>query len=259
MNIFTFQEPYEGEACVGLFTYTPVDGQTEQREWIMAPLLEPLVPGQTYYCSFRANAGFGGNEIYPLVYVASNHIGLQFTTYERHWTDWDPEPAPFNHAHIQYDQVLTDTTAWTLVSGSFVADSAYTYLMIGNFFSNAQTDTVRFVDSASVEIWYDFSYTLIDEVCVSPLPGGCDLDHGVGEAAGQVPYVYPNPANEELWIGHAASNEAAVRDMLGRTVWRGQVVGDRYALDVTDWARGAYVLQLNGTGRREVVKFVLVE
>ncbi|HRN38547.1 MAG TPA: hypothetical protein PLL18_16690, partial [Flavobacteriales bacterium] len=222
LNIWTYQQPFEGNSCVGIGTYI---FSNEQREWIMVPLLDTLVPGQTYYCSFRANAGFGGSLLHPTIWLASNHVGMLFTTYDRHWTWGDPYPAPLNWAHIEYPQVLTDTVGWTLVSGSFVADSAYRYLMIGNFFSNALTDTMRFADPATVEEWYDNSYTLIDAVCVSASPDGCDLGQGVSGEAEVLPYVYPNPATDALVIGHAAGGDAKVLDMLGQRVWNGRVNG----------------------------------
>ncbi len=259
MNMFTYQEPYDGNSCVGIFTYTPYDDGVEQREWIMAPLLEPLVPGQAYYCSFRANAAFGGNLLHPTIWLASNHVGMLFTTYDRHSTHWDPLPAPLNYAHVSYPQILADTVGWTLVSGNFVADSAYSYLMIGNFFSNALTDTIRFADPANVEEWYDFSYTLIDAVCVSPVPGGCEMSHGVVELDAATPYVYPNPATDVLLIGQAGGREAMVLDMLGRKVWSGMPSSDRQELVVRGWARGAYVLKVEGRAGAIVVKFVLVE
>jgi len=257
MNNFTFQQPYEGDFCVGFFTYAN-PSSVEQREWIMVPLLEPMIPGQTYHCSFRANAGFGGNETYPTIWLASNHVGMLFTTYDRHWEWGDPYPAALNFAHIENPQVLADTAGWSLVGGSFVADSAYRYVMIGNFFGNDQTDTLHLAPPSTAEVWWDFSYTLIDAVCVSPA-NGCELVHGEDEPYGAGPYVYPNPATDVLVIGNVADQEAGIWDILGRRVWGGTVVGTRHTLGVVDWARGAYVLQVRGAGGIQVVKFVLAE
>jgi hypothetical protein len=44
--------------------------------------------------------------------------------------------------------------------------------------------------------------------------------------------------------------------MLGRRVWSGRVGHDRFVVDVGNWARGGYVLQVYGV---QVVKFVLAE
>lgn len=256
LNIFTFQYPFEGNSCAGIFTYDGSSGQ-DWREWLIAPLLDTLVPGQTYFCSFRANAAFGGSEQNPINRLASNNLGMVFTTYDRQWTWGDPYPAALDQAHILYPQILSDTVGWTLVSGSFVADSAYTYLMLGNFFSNALTDTLHF--ESDIPAWAMYSYALLDAVCVSPTPDGCELSQGVEAIGGAGPFVYPNPAKDVLVIGNVAGSDAVVLDMLGRWVWSGRVQHDRFAVDVGSWARGAYVLQVHGVRGVQVVKFVLAE
>jgi hypothetical protein len=255
MNQFTFQQPFEGSSCAGIFTYDGSSGE-EWREWLMVPLLDTLVPGQTYYCSFRANAGFGGN-VMTLNRLASNHLGMLFTTYDRQWTWGDSYPTALNQAHILYPQILSDTVDWTLVNGSFIADSAYTYLMIGNFFSNAFTDTLHF--TSAVPAWAVYSYALVDAVCVSPDPNGCELSHSVEEVGEATPFVYPNPASGALVVGNSTGCDAMVLDMLGQRVWRGRVNNDRFSVDVGSWARGAYVLQVHGVRGAQVVKFVLAE
>jgi len=254
LNLVAFQYPYEGASCAGLITFDGHTGQ-EQREWLMVPLLDTLVPGQTYYCSFRANAAFGGYD--PINWIASSHLGMLFTTYDRQWNWGDPLPPALNQAHVMCSQILSDTVDWTLVSGSFVADSAYTYLMIGNFFSNVLTDTLHFAPPGPD--WYAFSYTLLDAVCVSPDPEGCVLSQGLNEIGGAGPYVYPNPATDRLMIGNAAGCDAVVLDMLGRPVWSGPVGHDSFVVDVGSWARGGYVLQLNDARGVKTVKFVLAE
>ncbi|WKZ64997.1 MAG: T9SS type A sorting domain-containing protein [Flavobacteriales bacterium] len=256
LNILTFQQPFEGNSCGGIITYDGHTGQ-EQREWLMVPLLSTLVQGQTYYCSFRANAAYGGNGWNPVNWLASNNPGMLFTTYDRRWLWGDPYPAALNQAHILYPQILSDTVGWTLVSGSFVADSAYSYLMLGNFFSNALTDTLHL--APNVPEWGRFSYTLVDAVCVSPDPDGCERSQGMEELGAGVPFVYPNPASDVLVISNAAGRDAVVLDMLGKRVWSGRTQHDRFGLDVGAWARGAYVLQVHGARSVQVVKFVLAE
>ena len=256
MNQFTYQQPFEGSSCAGIHTYDGDSGQ-EWREWLMVPLLDTLVQGQVYFCSFRANAAFGGNVSNPNIWLASDHLGMLFTTYDRQWIWGDPDPEALDQAHILHPQILSDTVGWTLVSGSFVADSAYTYLMIGNFFSNALTDTIHFAPPGPT--WNAYSYTLVDAVCVSPDPNDCELSHGVKEIGGAGPFVYPNPATDVLVIGNAIGSDAEVLNLLGQWVWSGRVNTDRFAVDVGSWARGAYVLQVQGSRSVQSVKFVLAE
>ncbi|MCO5274473.1 MAG: hypothetical protein M9900_06090 [Flavobacteriales bacterium] len=225
----------------------------------MAPLLEPLVVGQTYYCSFRANAAFGGNAQYPQIWLASDKVGMLFTMQDRPWAWGDPYPVPPDHTHIQYPQILADTVSWTLVSGSFVADSAYQYVMIGQFFSNALTDTLHFADPNSVFPWAPRGYTLIDAVCVSPNPDGCDLGQGVSEEFPGGPALFPNPAYDQLVVGGRKGARLVAMDAVGRVIWQGVVGSDRWVLPVGAWARSTYVLRLEWRGRAEVHKFVLAE
>ena len=258
MSTFTFQQPFEGESCIGLFTYYQ-NGQQEQREWAMVPLLEPLVVGQTYYCSFRANAGFGGNAEYPTIWLGNSHVGMLFTTYDRHWYQGDPYPAPLNTAHVYRPIVLADTVGWTLISGEFVADSAYQYLMVGNFFSNTLTDTLHFADPNSVFPWYPRGYTLIDAVCVSSSPFDCDLGGIVSDHSAQTALLYPNPTSEELMIRGRSGAHALVTDRLGRVVWEGQVTSNHWGLHVESWAKGSYVLRLTLLNAVESWKFMVVD
>lgn len=260
MNFFTYQEPFEGVSCTGMVSYWQ-SGQTEYREWIMAPLLEPLVVGQTYYCSFRANAAFGGNAEYPQFWMANDKVGMRFSTtaIPPPWNVGDPYPLPPNQAHILYPQILADTLGWTLVSGSFVADSAYQYVMIGQFFSNALTDTLHFAPPSSVFWWYPRGYTLVDAVCVSASPEGCDLGQGVGEQQVTGPLLFPNPAHDQLIVSNRAGAEAQVLDTVGRLLWQGRIISDRWVLDVGSWARGSYVLRMVRSERLETHKFVLTE
>ncbi|MBK6541714.1 MAG: hypothetical protein IPG10_10640 [Flavobacteriales bacterium] len=100
MNFFTYQEPFEGTSCAGLHTYWQND-QAEYREWMMAPLVEPLVVGQTYYCSFWANAAFGGEttSIHWQQWLANDKVGCASPPWRCHRGLWTPFPAPPNQAH----------------------------------------------------------------------------------------------------------------------------------------------------------------
>lgn len=256
-NAWTFQEPLEGESCVGMFTYHQ-NGLDQQREWVVVELLEPLEVGQTYYGSFYANAGFGGNLQNPQVWLGSGNASMLFTMQAAQWDFSSPNPTYPNRAHIIRPDILADTVTWTLVSGSFVADSAYRFVMLGNFFSNALTDTMHFADPNSVFWWAPRGYTLFDQVCVSAAPDGCDMANGVEqEVTGEV-MLFPNPAAGELWIRGAKGSMGLIHDAIGRIVWEGWFTEEALRLDVSTWARGMFALRLQGIGGYRSFKFVLV-
>jgi hypothetical protein len=69
--------------------------------------------------------------------------------------------------------------------------------------------------------------------------------------------VYPVPANDLLQIAAPAAMNGAVYNTLGQKVWEGQV-DSKTELDVRNWARGLYYLQLKDTDNQLSVKrFIL--
>jgi hypothetical protein len=61
-----------------------------------------------------------------------------------------------------YNKII-DTVNWVTIFGSFIADSAYSHILIGNFFTDNNTDTL-IMDNLST---CDGSYYFVDKVCVS--------------------------------------------------------------------------------------------
>ncbi len=253
LSFLSFQYPEDGECFAGMVTYREFP---EVREYFMTELLESLEVGVRYYASFYASPGWGGSSLNPPVYLATSGIGMVFTTQSRQWEIGDPYPAPLNYAHVYSPTMITDTVGWTLVSGSFVADSAYRYVMLGNAFDNASTDTLHFANFN----WVPQGYMLIDNVCVSMDPEGCPLGVGVAGHSDELACLFPNPAqNRVILAGIDPDTKVSIRDAVGRIVWRGASAGDRLVIEVGQWARGLYLAQLERRGKFRSFKFVLVE
>lgn len=252
---FAFQYPQDGENYIGLVTYEVNSGGL--REYAMVQLNEPLVPGQVYSVSFYANAAWNGTDsLYPQHYIASSHVGALFTMLPRPWTGGDPWPLATGGAHVWHPWIISDTVNWILVSGSFVADSAYQYLMVGNHFDNGLADTI----SLGSTVQLPKGYTLIDNICVSQGPEGCPTANRIDDHAVNVVLLFPNPAVDELVVMGLWQNAAgAIHDASGRLVWGGRIEPGRWSLDVKSWARGYYVMSFNSGEDRRSFKFVLVE
>lgn len=145
-----FQYPHTGNAYSGLATYYIIG---EYREFIGAQLSSSLLIGQKYYLSFYVSlAGKQGAS------MASNNIGARFHNNPYNYVN----AAPINNfAHLSCNSLITDTTNWSFITGSFIADSAYSYISLGNFFDDSNTDTLRIDDNPFTGYYY------IDDVCVS--------------------------------------------------------------------------------------------
>lgn len=245
-NTFAWQMPYTGQSYMQVICYYD---QEVYREMIGVQLAEPLVPGQHYYGSLRVNCAGEKPEQGTNVF-ASNRIGMLFTNYESGLPDGFDEWFEIrNYAQIYANDIITDTAAWVLVSGSFLADSAYRFLVIGNHFDNDHTDIVELVPNKSGHSAY-----FVDEVCVSPNPEGCPLATGLIDARAEGIGIWPNPACSMLNVSVEPSTRSRVVDLLGRLVFEpyGAVSGT-WSADVSGWAEGIYILVVeNGSDSRSM-------
>ena len=250
-NGFTWQYAHDGDAYVGMSCFEPGDF----RELVGAPLIEPLVVGQTYYVSYWVNLATEGS--YWVTRWACNNQGVHFTMDEHIWsgqTGSGPEFAPRNYAHVNNPTIITDTANWTLVSGSFVADSAYQYIVLGNFFNDALTDTLHFITGPSAAAYY-----LYDAICVSPTPGECPTATGLPEPGQATLEVGIWGGGQWLQVdGADAGSMGWVYDAGGRLVAQFALNGST-TQPIGHWPEGIYVLRMQGrTGSVWHEKFVVM-
>lgn len=250
-NGWTWQYAQDGEGYVGMTCFEPNDF----RELVGAPLLEPLVVGQTYYVSFWVNTATEGS--YWWARWACNNQGVLFTMHEHLWsgnTGAGPEFIPRNYAQVHHPTVLTDTANWTHVSGSFVADSAYQYIVLGNFFDNAHTDTVHLNAQPSLAAYY-----LYDAICVSQVPGECPMNISVAEVCpGPIGIRVVEGGQGLLVTGAQAGSTGWVFDAGGRVVGHFDIDGSTVG-NIHHLAEGVYVLRVvNADGEAWSGKFVVV-
>src|SRR5690606_35072755 len=142
------------------------------------------------------------------------------------------------------------------VSGSFVADSAYQYVMLGNPFDNANTDTIHIVHPPPNA---HQGGVLIDNICVSADPDGCDMAMTIGQQRVDRWSIYPNPAKEWIVITGMSGVAINAHDLQGRMIWKGEFAEDRMLLEVGGWPRGTYVLRWLDKDKQGWFKLMLTE
>lgn len=141
---------------LGIWSYTG----NNDREQVGIQLNQPLVIGQKYFLSFITVMG-GTSDGFNYFESPSNNIGMRLST-----VAYNPSnPAPIdNFAHLRSVSIINDTANWVRITGTIIADSAYSYLMLGNFFDDTNTDTTTLNCTNCVN---SYSYYLIDNICVS--------------------------------------------------------------------------------------------
>jgi gliding motility-associated-like protein len=127
-NFFGNQEPITGEGYAGFYCRL---NAFEYREYLQAPLLNPLTAGTWYTVSFwvsLADNGCGtpfvGAYLSVTAPTANNFLPLLVT--------------PQVESNQGY---LSDTENWTLIAGCFLAEGGESFITLGNFHNDADTPT----------------------------------------------------------------------------------------------------------------------
>ncbi len=230
-NLFDLQFPATGNAYCGFYTYGTVD--TLYREKIGVQLLSPLNIGTRYFVSFKLNATSRH------VNGATNKTGALFSTTS--YTPAHPSPTK-DFCQVWSDSIITDTINWVQIRGSFIADSAYSYLTLGNFFVNSHTDTARFWGTSISLI----AYYYIDDVCVSNDSSTCNSPVGIREAK-QIDDVKisPNPFSSQLTFSLSNNEQVTLSlyNFLGQQILQ-QTFTSSATINTAELATGIYFYEL---------------
>lgn len=152
-NVLSYQKAHTGEAYVG-FINCDVNNNAEQ---IGVKLNSSLIKGNKYYVSFYLSLAYNNYSLN----ISSNKMGVMFSTLY-HYDSLGIKQLS-NYSQVFSSIVIKDTVNWIKVSGSFIADSAYEYLIIGGLFDINQLDTT-YLPNASPP---SQSYYFLDDVCLS--------------------------------------------------------------------------------------------
>jgi hypothetical protein len=255
-NMYGEQWPSHGDGYAGIHTFSDDDGWPwYTREWIGIQLTEPMVAGATYHASLKVSLALGrGAPHVERCRFANDRNGLLFTT--THWVQNDFHPVP-GYAQIYGTDVVEDTLGWTVISGSFVADSAYRYVVVGNFFSDEETNWSLMDPNGTGYL----AYYYIDEVCVSPDPLYCAQQSGIDGTTTDPFRVWSDASTGSLHVAGLQGSGVLnlwVVDAVGRLVVPQQAVGalDAWSINTSSWANGVYMVaaeRSNGSRRAERV------
>ena len=189
-NQFGYQDPHSGKAYAGIAAYLTTIPNL--REHIGVQLTNPLIVGTKYYISFYISPGFtlGTN-------VVCNKMGALVTT--NSYSDPNVLSPLINSCTIKDELIIKDTIQWKKISGSFIADSSYQYLVIGNFFDDNNVDTMHLPD---LGVGYFNGYYYIDDICLSTDSVYAETWTGIeDDKAFQYDFeIYPNPTSAEINI-----------------------------------------------------------
>lgn len=233
-NFIGNQLPASGNAYCGVILYDKANFGND--EIIGTNLTSSLLIGTKYFVSFKAVLKY--NNPFDIC-CAHNKFGVKFSTVA--YTISSPPPQN-NFAHVYSNTVIADTTNWTQIAGSFIADSAYSKIMLGNFFDNVSL-TINDIQPAN-----NSSYYFIDDICVST-----DSIYAYNYVYTDVPeiqlnsiLVYPNPTSDFIKIFSSKFTtpfQVTISNLLGQEVYSSFVTNDE-PIDVSNFDNSIFLVKV---------------
>ncbi len=138
----------------------------EYREYLEVELLQPLKPGQLYELEFFVSGVKKRAQSIPDDLLQSNNVGVSLSVHKILDLS-DNSPVNLNlPTKLNEDEIITGAGEWHRITGCIYADSAYRYLLIGNFKPSIITKTVRLTNNYQEGIAYYF----VDDVSLIETP-----------------------------------------------------------------------------------------
>lgn len=251
-NNMGYQFPKTGNAYCGGSTFNKF---ALFREIIGIQLSTPLTIGLKYFVTFYVS--LSGN---PGLTYATKKMGAKF--FKTSFTS-SANPVPINNtAQVFNNTFITDTTNWQLVSGSFIADSAYKYVAIGNFFDDFNTDTFC-INNSAIRL---NGYYYIDDVCVSTDSNHCATWTNIIDPSDNDFKIktYPNPSSLNVTLefnNHKKENcTLTIYNIQGLLVQTLDIItAEKIELEIKHLTKGIYFLHLQTSGEIKATGKLIVE
>jgi len=253
-NCAGFQQAATGNAYAGIGIAVSSPPGTGVSECIGIRLLDSLTIGAKYYVSFKVSLA---NDFY----YATNKLGARFSKRSYEITPYlcggngdTINIFPHNYAQVYTDNIISDTTGWTVISGSFIADSAYKYLMIGVFFDESMVSHT-IVNPAS----YNYNaYYYIDDVYVSK-----DSITSIVNYQENQPTIdlFPNPASDKISFQISEPYKQCnitITDILGKEVQKRILIYPEKDIALNEINSGIYFIKVE-VNNKTVIKKIVVE
>ncbi len=258
-NAWGSQYPHHGNGYFGFYSFGQLNPSA--KEFFGRSLSSALVVGQTYFVTFYVSLA-DGNPPSPNIMCGTNNIGMKFFTYSF------PSPLisnnlPFvnNFSQINLDDVITDTLSWTKISGSFIADSAYTHFLIGRFYDNANSNFMC-LDSSNIN--NRWSYYFVDNICISTDSNTCNLVTKKLEIINEnTAKIFPNPAGGKTNIENVPFGNYVLRiySLYGTIIYERfiEVNNKQYEITIPDNFNGMFYIEIQNSFYKFNQKLILTK
>ena len=250
-NGWGYEYPYSGNAYCGIWCYQTIQKNT--REFLGRQLQNPLTIGQKYYIKLKVCLAEISN-------CGIDKIGVLFSSVASPNCILVGMDSSFikNSAHIFSVPIISDTMNWSFISDSFISDSSYQYILIGNFFDDVNTDTL--ILGQPQGFGYG-AYYFIDDISVSTDSTTSINDFYQDENSVD---IFPNPFSYSatVMINDANINlnnvSFSIHDLVGRQVMKQPVSTKKFKIDGSSLSAGVYIVHININNKTYNNKIIII-
>lgn len=246
VNGFGCQVKKDSNAYVG---FIAVQMQSDLKEYFYQQLLNPLQAGKVYCLSFYVSRA--DRNQYAIHSIGAYFSNTAQSTGSIGYINKTPQI-------VNQNGFITDTSSWTNIQGCYTATGGENFITIGNFNSNANTDTL-FVGTNNPDPNYPspinyYSYYYVDDITLID-----QTTVGVNELGnGESLEVYPNPANDVLNIDIKNFNKEnlsiKIVDVIGKEVLKSDY---KNQIDISELQKGIYFVAIQQNDKTLGVKKII--
>lgn len=246
-NVWGDQTARTGNAYAGFVAFKT--GATNSREFVATQLAQQLTIGQEYFLSFWVSTAFGYMNLQDYPHLACNNLSARFSNYA--YSQTNPQLVN-NFAHIVDTTIINDTINWVKISGSFIADSAYQYLSIGNFFDDVHT-AYSIIGSALA----NDAYYYLDDVRLSTDSSFVNTIYKVSEI--NFVKIIPNPARDWITVSGYMLNEVTLYDVLGNLCYKAAGLHvSALNINTSGFSDGIYLVKVKSANQYINKKIIII-
>jgi OOP family OmpA-OmpF porin len=224
-NLLGFQYAHSGNGYAGIILYE--NTVMDARDYIEVPLITSLSPGFSYHFEMYVNSAnimhyaidtIGVYFSNTLIYGINNFLNLPFT--------------PQIQCSSGY---ITDTLNWLMLSANYIATGGESYIVIGNFNNDLNTNAII---SNPLFSW-DAAYTYIDDVSLTRLTG--IEEQNTNEEI----KISPNPFADKLNITLKRNEplEVILYDITSRKILN-QTFTNSISINTGELSKGIYIYEV---------------
>jgi hypothetical protein len=149
--------------------------------------------------------------------------------------------------------IISDTSNWVEISGTFIAKGGEKYITIGNFI-NDDSLTISTVNPLE----WNYSIYYIDDVSVFDCGG--DTADGINELSNKNIIIFPNPATDEIQVTgeQSAVNDIQIYNVLGAKIYTSLITDNLspITINISAFPSSMYFMEIKTEKSVTVKKFV---